>query len=142
MTANYSYLPNLQDKRLQQIKNQASASVLLSQFDYTYDAEGQLKTWTKNYPGLTTPQRYDLSYDNADQLLSAPLKKTTNNALIRQYTYGYDFASNRPGPTMTSHEAMCFLNAGERDAHVCVTIFLEGPHAGWPPLHRSSPAYA
>src|SRR6266446_9080754 len=87
--------PNLQDKRLQQIKNQTSASVLLSQFDYTYDVEGQLQTWTKNYPGLVAPQRYDLGYDNADQLLTAPLKKTTNNALIRQYTYGYDFASNR-----------------------------------------------
>jgi len=35
MTANYTYFPNLQDKRLQQIKNQTSASVLLSQFDYT-----------------------------------------------------------------------------------------------------------
>jgi RHS repeat-associated protein len=95
MTANYSYLPNLQDKRLQQIKNQTSTSVLLSQFDYSYDTEGQLKTWTKNYPGLTAPQRFDLGYDYADQLLTAPLKKTTNNALIRQYTYGYDLASNR-----------------------------------------------
>ena len=94
-TANYTWFPNLQDKRLQQIKNQTSASVLLSQFDYTYDAEGQLLTWTKNYPGLPTPQRYDLGYDNADQLTGAPLKKATNNALIRQYMYGYDPASNR-----------------------------------------------
>ncbi len=94
-TANYTYFPNLQDKRLQQIKNQTSASVLLSQFDYTYDTEGQLLTWTKNYPGLPTPQRHDLGYDNADQLLTAPLKKATNNALIRQYIYGYDPASNR-----------------------------------------------
>ena len=94
-TANYTYFPNLQDKRLQEIKNQTSASVLLSQFDYTYDTEGQLLTWTKNYPGLPAPQRYDLGYDNADQLLTAPLKKTTNNALIRQYAYGYDPASNR-----------------------------------------------
>ena len=94
-TTSYTYFPNLQDKRLQAIKNQTSASVLLSQFDYTYDAEGELKTLTKNYPGLPTAQRYDLGYDNADQLLSAPLKKNTNNALIRQYTYGYDLSSNR-----------------------------------------------
>ncbi len=67
MTANYGYLPNLQDKRLQQVKNQTSASVLLSQFDYTYDVEGQIQTWTKNYPGLATAQRYGLSYDHADQ---------------------------------------------------------------------------
>jgi len=94
-TVNYTYFPNAQDKRLQQIKNQTSASVLLSQFDYTYDTEGEIKTLTKNYPGLATPQRYDLGYDYADQLLTAPLKKTTNNALVRQYIYGYDLASNR-----------------------------------------------
>jgi RHS repeat-associated protein len=55
---------------------------------------------TKNYPGLATPQRYDLGYDNADQLLSAPLKKATNNALVRQYIYGYDPASNRTSEQM------------------------------------------
>jgi len=95
LTANYTYFPNLQDKRLQQIKNQTSTSVLLSQFDYTYDTEGELQTLTKNYPGLPTPQRYDLDYDNADQLTNAPLKKTTNNSLVRQYIYGYDLGSNR-----------------------------------------------
>jgi len=93
--ANYIYFRNLQDKRLQQIKHQTSASVLLSQFDYTYDYEGEIKTWTKNYPGLSTPQRYDLIYDNADQVTNAPLKNATTNALVKQYIYGYDFASNR-----------------------------------------------
>ena len=44
---------------------------------------------------MPTPQRYDLTYDYADQLTNAPLKKATNNALIRQYTYGYDLGSNR-----------------------------------------------
>lgn len=41
------------------------------------------------------PQRFDLGYDNADQLLTAPLKNASTNALIKQYTYGYDTASNR-----------------------------------------------
>ena len=80
-TANYTYFPNLQDKRLQQIKNQTSASVLLSQFDYTYDAEGQLLTWTKNYPGLPTPQRYDLGYDNADQLTDRAVQEDDEQRL-------------------------------------------------------------
>src|SRR6266498_2652979 len=92
----YSYFPNLQDKRLQQVRNQTNSNVLISQFDYTYDTEGQILTWTKNYPGLSpAPQRFDLGYDNADQLLSAPLKNASTNALIRQYAYGYDLASNR-----------------------------------------------
>src|SRR5262249_35924517 len=52
-------------------------------------------TWKKNYPGLSSTQRYDLIYDNADQLTNAPLKNDTTNTLVRQYIYGYDFASNR-----------------------------------------------
>ena len=92
----YTYLPNAQNKRLQEIRNQAgSASALISQFDYTYDAQGQILTWTKNYPGLSpAPQYFDLGYDNADQVLTAPLKKASGG-LITQYTYGYDLAANR-----------------------------------------------
>lgn len=33
--------------------------------------------------------------------------------------------STGPAPAMTSHEACCILNAGERDAHVRITIFFE-----------------
>jgi RHS repeat-associated protein len=95
-SAVYSYFPNSQDKRLQEIKNQTSSNALISQFDYTYDAEGQILTWKKNYSGLSpAPQRFDLGYDNADQLLTAPLKNDSTNALIKQYTYGYDVASSR-----------------------------------------------
>ena len=94
-SANYLYFPNAQDKRLQQIKNLSSTSVMISQQDYTYDAEGEILTWKKNYAGLSALQRFDLGYDNADQLLTAPLKNANTNALIKQYTYGYDPASNR-----------------------------------------------
>ncbi len=31
--------------------------------------------------------------------------------------------STGPAPAMISHEAMCFLNAAENDAHIRVTIF-------------------
>jgi RHS repeat-associated protein len=90
----YTYFPNAQDKRLREIKNQRGVTTLISQFDYTYDAEGQILTWTRNYPGLSpAPQRFDLGYDNADQLLTAPLKN--GDVLLRQYTYGYDLAANR-----------------------------------------------
>ena len=97
-SANYLYFPNAQDKRLQQIKNLNNGSglnPLISQFDYTYDAEGEITTWKKSNPSLSTAQRFDLGYDNAEQLLTAPLKNATTNALIKQYTYGYDLASNR-----------------------------------------------
>lgn len=95
MTLNYAYFSNAQDKRLQQIKNSNNKNALISQFDYTYDAEGELTTLKKNYAGLSAPQRFYLSYDNADQLLTAPLRNASTNALIKQYTYGYDLAGNR-----------------------------------------------
>ena len=47
-------------------------------------------------------QRFDLGYDNADQLTTAPLKNASTNALIKQYTYGYDTASNRTSETVAT----------------------------------------
>ena len=94
-TVNYLYFPNAQDRRLQQIKNVTNKGVIISQFDYAYDVEGEITTWQKNYAGLSAPQRFDLGYDNAGQLLAAPLKNASTNALITQYTYAYDLAANR-----------------------------------------------
>jgi RHS repeat-associated protein len=98
-TANYTYFDNSEDRRLKRIQNLTnvpSPGVLLSQFDYTYDDEGQIKTWKKNYPGLLqAPQRYDLTYDYADQLTQAPLKNDTTNTTITNYLYRYDLGSNR-----------------------------------------------
>jgi RHS repeat-associated protein len=94
-STSYAYFPNAQDKRLQKIKNQTSSGALLSQFDYTYDVEGLIKTWSKNNPSLPNAQRIDLGYDNADQLLTSPVKDATTNALVKQYIYTYDLAGNR-----------------------------------------------
>ena len=105
-SANYICFPNAQNKRLQQIKNLNNKSnpnqQLISQFDYTYDVEGEITTWTKNYAGLAAPQRFDLGYDSADQLTTAPLKNASTNALIKQFTYGYDTASNRTSETVAT----------------------------------------
>jgi RHS repeat-associated protein len=105
-SANYLYFPNSGDKRLQQIKNlnnNTNANKnFISEQDYTYDAGGQVKTWIKNYSGIAAVQRLDLGYDNADQLLTAPVKNNSTNALIKQYTYGYDTASNRTSETVAT----------------------------------------
>ena len=101
-SANYLYFPNSGDKRLQQIKNLNSTNAMLSQQDYTYDAEGEIQAWTKNYTNLNPVQRFDFGHDNADQLLTAPLKNASTNALIKQYTYGYDVASNRTSETVST----------------------------------------
>jgi hypothetical protein len=41
--------------------------------------------------------------------------------------------SNGPTPEMTSHETACILNAGDRDAHVRITLYFEDrePIAGY-----------
>lgn len=50
--------------------------------------------------------------------------------------------SNGPAPQMTSHEALCFLNAGDKDAHIKITIFFKdkepvGPYKVTVPARRT-----
>lgn len=50
--------------------------------------------------------------------------------------------SHGPEPEMTSHEAACILNAGERDAHVSITVFFSdrepaGPYRVTTPARRT-----
>ena len=49
----YSYFNNLGDQRLQEIKNLNGLTVL-SQFDYAYDAEGQILTWGQQTSATNT----------------------------------------------------------------------------------------
>lgn len=51
-------------------------------------------------------------------------------------------ASHGPEPQMTSHETVCLLNAGERDAHVEITIYFSdrdpaGPYRVTVPARRT-----
>ena len=50
--------------------------------------------------------------------------------------------SHGPAPEMTSHEALCILSCGKRDAHVRITIFREdrdpvGPYQLLVPARRT-----
>jgi len=40
--------------------------------------------------------------------------------------------SHGPAPQMVSHEAVCILNAGERDAHVSIMIYFENREPAGP----------
>ncbi len=40
--------------------------------------------------------------------------------------------SNGPAPQMTSHETACVLNAGDRDAHVKITVYYADRDPGGP----------
>ena len=50
--------------------------------------------------------------------------------------------SHGPAPEMTSHETACLLNAGDRDAHVAITVFFAdrepvGPYRVTVPARRT-----
>jgi RHS repeat-associated protein len=91
----YAYHPNSGDKRLQEIHHRVSAGgTTLSRFSDTYDAIGNIKTWTQQYGAATNT--YDLGYDLADQLASAVYRDTaTPPVTLKRYAYGYDNAANR-----------------------------------------------
>jgi len=61
----------------------------------------------------------------------------TNGKAIGRQTWviaeGYiPSESNGPAPQMTSHETACLLNAGDRDAHVTITIYYADRDPGGP----------
>jgi len=84
----FAYYDVVGDLRLQEIQNLDPASGILSRFNYVYDAEGRIMSWTRQAEGGPVP--YALGYDGADQLLSA-----TPQGIGSQYTYTYDDAGNR-----------------------------------------------
>lgn len=88
----FSYYGNTNDARLQQIQNLTPSGQNLSTFAYTYDADGQITTWSRQ-ADAANPTVFSLGYDSGDQLLSAIL--STNTATLAQYVYGYDSAGNR-----------------------------------------------
>jgi len=94
-TTTNTYFPNLGDQRLQQIKHQqTSGGTVLSQFDYTYDAVGNIRTWTQQR-GTDPAKVYTLGYDPADELLTATVTGPTPLPVPSRFRYAYDSAGNR-----------------------------------------------
>ena len=93
----FSYFDTNNDVRLQTIANTNSSGDVISKFDYTYDADGQIKTWTRQADNTST-NTFTFNYDPVDQLLGAVLAQTgvaTN--ILNQYVYSYDSSGNRTG---------------------------------------------
>ncbi len=91
----FAYFGTGDSRRLQQIKHIDASTAVISQFDYTYNAEGSIQTWTQNHSGLTNPRQYTFGYDGLDQLTAATLKNTVTSATLREQAYRYDAAGNR-----------------------------------------------
>lgn len=88
----YDYFPNSGDRRLQRIRNLKPGGVPLSAFEYTYDPNGSIQTWSQQQDSAT-PQIWTIGSDDADQLTSVVVKEGGNT--VKTYGYSYDPAGNR-----------------------------------------------
>jgi YD repeat-containing protein len=94
-TTNLSYYPNSGDHHLQEIHHRLSGGATLSKFNYTYDAEGDIKVWTQQTDS-NPAKAYDIGYDTADQLVAATWRTTDPSPVIlKRYVYSYDASGNR-----------------------------------------------
>jgi hypothetical protein len=74
------------------VKSQWLTPSSISKFDYTYDAEGEIMSWTLEGAAPAAPQTYQFQYDVASQLIDAVL---TGSNTTNTYSYAYDAAGNR-----------------------------------------------
>jgi RHS repeat-associated protein len=88
----YSYYDNVGDQRLKQIRILKPDASLLSGFGYTYNAAGEITSWTNQWD--TLPSRvWEFNYDAADQLTGAVRTDGVNP--VSANSYAYDAAGNR-----------------------------------------------
>jgi len=106
--ANFSYYGNTGDERLQQIQNLNSASGVISQFNYEYDADGDITTWQQGNSALSGTNSFAVNYDAANQLSWATL--TAGTSSVTSYSFGYDRAGNRTQNQVNSAAATSSYN--------------------------------
>jgi RHS repeat-associated protein len=88
----FSYYGNTGDDRLQEINNLGPSSSVISQFNYGYDADGEITGWQQANSALSGTNSFGLNYDNASQLSWVTLIGSSGTT---SYSYGYDKAGNR-----------------------------------------------
>ncbi len=88
----FDYFSNSGDQRLKTIWNKKNGGSTVSKFDYVYNRIGQITNWMQQADALATTTN-DFSYDRANQLIEAVMKRATPQ--VMDYVYGYDKAGNR-----------------------------------------------
>lgn len=99
MTYSFNYEDATKDFRMKQMKATNSANGTISKFDYVTDVVGRITEWTKQADSAT-PTKETLGYNTGDELISAILKNTSTNAVLKTRQYAYDSAGNRKGERM------------------------------------------
>jgi len=120
MVAQYQYFDNTGDQRLKEIEK-LNNNNMISKFDYTYDAVGNIQTWTQKNSGLTAALQYQLGYDTDDQLLSATLASGSNRY------YNYDSASNRTSEQFLGTASSSYTSSSYNKANQLTARTAGGP---------------
>ena len=133
-TAALAYFGPTGDELLQQLNvTTHSGGTSLAQFDYTYNADDNVKTLAVSTP---TAQTTTYAYDAANRMVSALIGTGSP-----QYVYGYDHASNLlsitpDGPTQSySYTSTNAITSGSYDANGSPTV-LSGNTYKWDGANR------
>jgi YD repeat-containing protein len=130
----YSYFDATGDHRLRQIRHLKADGGNLSSFGYTYEAGGQVRTWSQA-ADVAAPRVASFTYDPVGQLLGSVLADTGTNQVLKTYLFGYDGAGNRTteqfngGITTSSHNILNQLI----DQALSATPLLRGDSPATPP---------
>lgn len=90
----FNYFNNTNNQRPEEFKNLVGTN-MVSKFNYTYDSDGQIQTWTQQADN-GTPKTWVMNYDPVDQLLGVTVRSNgITGAILKRYVYGYDTAGNR-----------------------------------------------
>lgn len=139
-TTGFTYFDAAGDKRLKSIQNLKSTGANISTFGYTYDATGDIHSWTQQ-ADAQSPRAYSFSYDPVGQLLGATLTDASTSQVLKTYAYGYDDAGNRTteqinGAITTS----TYNNLNQMEGqNFSATPSLAGPQGGESPAAVGAP---
>lgn len=121
------------DFRLSEIANLKADGSNISTFGYSYDAAGQIQTWTKQ-ADAQSPQVTTFAYDPVGQVLSAITNDgTVSGQVLKTFIYGYDDAANRTSEQIDGNVTTSTYNnlnqlTGQRTS--ATTAPLAGPPSG------------
>ena len=123
----FSYFPTNEDLRLQTVHHKKSGGSTLSKFDYTYDLDGQIATWTQQ-ADANSPTVWVTDYDPADQLAGVTVRtNSVTGAILKQFFYSYDKAGNRDGEAIhVPGIASTVTSAGFNNVNQLISVALGG----------------
>jgi RHS repeat-associated protein len=117
----FSYYGSTNDFRLAEIRH-STLNSNLSTFSYTYDADGQIATWTQQ-SDVQTPQVWVTEYDPVDQLLGVTVRSNTvAGAILKRYVYAYDKAGNRTGETVGTSSTSSATSASHNSLNQLTSV--------------------